>query len=86
MRPPTVCSQAHNRLHDFQSPAQELDPAVTECGAIVVFFLLLVALPAGSYFYLHRSLMAQYEALAATVRKDKQEVRWLALRMEWIFL
>ena len=42
---------------------------------MVVFFLLLVALPAGSYFYLHRSLVAQYEVLAQQVYKDARQVK-----------
>ena len=62
---------------------QALNPALSpSAGAIVVFFLLLVALPAGSYFYLHRSLVAQYEALAQQVHKDARQVRNQGLWLE----
>jgi len=54
---------------------QGIDPALAEVAAVVVFFLLLVALPAGSYFYLHRSLVAQYEVLARQVQHDARVVR-----------
>ena len=40
-----------------------------------MFFLLLAALPAGSYFYLHRSLVSQYEALSEAVHQEAREVR-----------
>ena len=30
---------------------------VADCAAVVVLFLLVVALPAGSYFFLHRNLV-----------------------------
>ena len=48
---------------------------MADVAAVVVFFLLVTALPAGSYFYLHRSLVAQYEALARQVQHDASVVR-----------
>lgn len=47
---------------------------VFECAAVVLFFLLVAALPAGSYFFLHRSLVSRYEQLADTLQQQASEV------------
>ena len=47
---------------------------LAESTVIVAVFLLLVALPAGSYFYLHRSLVSQYETLSRIVRQETLQV------------
>ena len=48
---------------------------MADCAAVVVFFLLVAALPAGSYFYLHRSLVTRYDQLADTLAQQATEVR-----------
>ena len=47
---------------------------VADCAAVVVFFLLVAALPAGSYFFLHRNLVTRYEQLADTLAQQATEV------------
>lgn len=47
---------------------------LVDCAAVVLFFLLMVALPAGSYFYLHRSLVARYDALTDSLQQQALEV------------
>lgn len=47
---------------------------VADCAAVVVFFLLVAALPAGSYFFLHRNLVTRYEQLADTLAHQATEV------------
>ncbi len=47
---------------------------LVDCAAVVLFFLLVVALPAGSYFYLHRSLVARYDALTDSLQQQALEV------------
>lgn len=55
-------------------PQIQVREEVIDCAAVVLFFLLIVALPAGSYFYLHRGLVARYEALADTLQQQAVEV------------
>ena len=43
--------------------------------AVVAFFLLLVALPAGSYLWLHRAMVVRYEVLADAVEAQAVQVR-----------
>ena len=48
---------------------------VADCAAVVLFFLLMVAVPAGSYFFLHRNLVSLYEQLADTLQQQATEAR-----------
>jgi hypothetical protein len=79
--PAIVSKDAHLACYDLGIPsvAVSLDQVrvqeeVADCAAVVVFFLLVAALPAGSYFFLHRSLVTRYEQLADTLAQQATEV------------
>lgn len=55
-------------------PAQITSQELADFGTTTLFFLLLVALPTGSYFYLHRGLVQRYEEMSSQVREHSRQV------------
>lgn len=55
-------------------PQVRMREEAADCAAVVLFFLLMVAVPAGSYLFLHRNLVSLYEQLADTLQQQATEV------------
>lgn len=57
--------------------SQAADQELADFGAAALFFLLLVALPTGSYYLLHRGLVGHFRHLSAEVQEQSRQVRRL---------
>mmetsp|Transcript_5470 Transcript_5470/g.15667 ORF Transcript_5470/g.15667 Transcript_5470/m.15667 type:complete len:541 (+) Transcript_5470:456-2078(+) len=65
------------RLPTMRAPrrnGQITSQELADFGTTTLFFLLLVALPTGSYFYLHRGLVQRYEEMSSQVREHSRQL------------